>query len=143
MIKTETRTPVRGRLNKKEIQKTLLVEVSWESCNQVGGIYTVLRSKVPTQVAKFGDNYCLIGPYVNPNVATEFEEVKEYNDAFGKVVAKMREMGLDVRYGKWLVTGRPNIVLIKSIFCLSIDWEKSNSDFGNITILAHPVMMTC
>ncbi len=112
MIKTETRTPVRGRLNKKEIQKTLLVEVSWESCNQVGGIYTVLRSKVPTQVAKFGDNYCLIGPYVNPNVATEFEEVKEYNDAFGKVVAKMREMGLDVRYGKWLVTGRPNIVLL-------------------------------
>ena len=26
----------------------LLCEVSWEACQQVGGIYTVIRSKAPT-----------------------------------------------------------------------------------------------
>jgi glycogen synthase len=108
---------LRGKLSKKHVDKTLLLEVSWEACNQVGGIYTVLRSKAPTIVDKFGANYCLIGPFLNPSVSTEFEEIKEYNDPFGRTVAKMKEMGLDARYGKWLVTGRPNIVLLNP-FCV-------------------------
>jgi len=39
----------------------LLVEIAWEVCNQVGGIYTVIRTKVPAMKEKWGDNYCLIG----------------------------------------------------------------------------------
>ena len=106
------RSTIKGRLTKKLIESTLLTECAWEACNQVGGIYTVLRSKVPTMVEKFGDNYCLVGPYIHANVATEFEEIKEIVGPFSRAAAKMREMGFDVHYGKWLVTGRPKIVLL-------------------------------
>lgn len=106
------RSSIKGRLTKKLIENTLLTEIAWEACNQVGGIYTVLRSKVPTMVEKFGGNYCLVGPYIHANVATEFEEIKEIEGPFSKAAAKMREMGFDVHYGKWLITGRPKIVLL-------------------------------
>ena len=39
-------------------------EVSWEVCNKVGGVYTVLSTKALTMVEKFRDNYILIGPDV-------------------------------------------------------------------------------
>ena len=94
------------------IESTLLTEIAWEACNQVGGIYTVLRSKVPTMVKKFGDNYCLVGPYIKANVSTEFEELENIEGPFSKAVSKMKDMGFKAHYGKWLVTGRPKIVLL-------------------------------
>lgn len=106
------RKAIKGRLTKKLIENTLLTEIAWEACNQVGGIYTVLRSKAPTMVNKFGGNYCLVGPYIDANVSTEFEEIKDGDDPFCKAVKKMRDAGFDAYYGKWLVTGRPNIVLL-------------------------------
>ncbi len=113
MIHTKRNEPtIKGRLTKKLIEQTLLTEIAWEACNQVGGIYTVLRSKVPTMVESFGNNYCLIGPYVHANVTTEFEEVSALNSPFAKAAAEMREMGFEAHYGKWLVTGRPNILLV-------------------------------
>jgi len=112
------RSTIKGRLTKKIIENTLLTEIAWEACNQVGGIYTVLRSKVPTMVNKFGPNYCLLGPYVQASVSTEFEEIKDIEGPFSRAASKMREMGFDVHYGKWLVTGRPKIVLFnpRSVF---------------------------
>lgn len=106
------KSTIKGRLTKKLIEETLVTEIAWEACNQVGGIYTVLRSKVPTMVNKFGNNYCLIGPYIHANVTTEFEEIKEIEGPFSRAAAKMREMGFEVHYGKWLVTGRPKIILV-------------------------------
>lgn len=99
-------------LSKKQIKDILLVEVSWEACNQVGGIYTVLRSKSPYITDQFGDNYCLIGPSLHHNDPTEFDEIKEANNPFCQAAIKMREFGFDAKYGKWLVTGRPNIILL-------------------------------
>lgn len=109
------RSTIKGRLTKKIIEDTLLTEIAWEACNQVGGIYTVLRSKVPTMVNKFGPNYCLVGPYVKASVSTEFEEIKDIEGPFSRAASKMREMGFDVHYGKWLVTGRPKIVLFDPV----------------------------
>jgi glycogen synthase len=102
----------RKRILKKNISNSLLVEVAWEVCNQVGGIYTVIRSKAPTQEVKWGDNYCVVGPNIHPHIATEFEETKDYSDPFGQAVKKMREEGFDVKYGKWQVSGRPNTVIL-------------------------------
>ncbi len=99
------------RITKKSIQKSLLLEIAWEVLNQVGGIYTVIRSKVPTCVEKWQSNYCLIGPYKPENVATEFEEIEESKDPFFKAVQKMREKGFGVHYGVWLVSGRPKVIL--------------------------------
>ena len=52
-----------------------LFEVSWEVCNKVGGINTVLKTKTGHAVECFGDKYVLIGPDVGDN--PEFEETDE------------------------------------------------------------------
>lgn len=93
------------------MKNPLLVEVAWEVCNQVGGIYTVLRSKVPAANEKWNENYCLIGPYIHKNVTAEFEPTNDYSGPFGQAVLKMRENGLEVYYGTWMVTGTPKVVL--------------------------------
>lgn len=98
--------------NKKALSKALLCEISWEVCNQMGGIYTVIRTKIPPLVKQFGDNYCLIGPAVNSDVAAEFDPIDDYSDAYGQAVVKMRDMGYEVMYGRWLVTGRPKVILL-------------------------------
>lgn len=92
-------------------EKPLLVEVAWEVCNQVGGIYTVIRTKIPAATEYWGENYCLLGPYIHPNVDAEFEASDDYDNPTGRAVLKMREAGFEVYYGYWLVTGRPRVVL--------------------------------
>ena len=42
----------------------LIFETSWEVCNQIGGIYTVISTKAKSMVEEFGDKYVLIGPDV-------------------------------------------------------------------------------
>ncbi len=89
----------------------ILLEASWEVCNQLGGIYTVLRSKVPSTVARWGNRYCLIGPYNHQNAQLEFEPAPLVG-AIGQAVAQLNEMGLKAHYGRWLVSGRPHVVLL-------------------------------
>lgn len=90
----------------------ILLELAWEVCNQVGGIYTVIRTKVPSMVEKWGENYFLIGPYFPQTAASEFEPIHDLDDSpLGKTIQKMRQMGLSVHYGYWLITGKPRIVL--------------------------------
>ncbi|QJX45568.1 glycosyltransferase [Hymenobacter taeanensis] len=95
----------------------LLVEVAWEVCNQVGGIYTVIRSKVPATVQVWDERYCLLGPYFAHQAQGEFEPYDDYQlatltDPFADAVREMRRHGYDVQLGIWLVTGRPRVVLI-------------------------------
>ncbi len=91
---------------------TFLFETAWEVCNQVGGIYTVIRSKVPSVIKKWGkDNYCLIGPYFEDQVVANFDEATDYSTPIGKAVLKMQERGFDVHYGQWIISGRPDVVL--------------------------------
>ena len=56
-------------------QNDYLFEVSWEVCNKVGGIYTVISTKIPNATAEFGDRYYLLGPDLKSN--PEFEETDE------------------------------------------------------------------
>ncbi|MFW5773122.1 MAG: glycosyltransferase [Tangfeifania sp.] len=91
---------------------TVLFEIAWEVCNQVGGIYTVIRSKVPSVIGKWGkENYFLIGPYFEDQAAAHFDPATDYSTPVGKAVLKMQERGFDVHYGQWIVSGRPNVVL--------------------------------
>ena len=59
---------------KRAENASLLCEVAWEVCQQVGGIYTVIRSKVPAMVEAWGTDYCAIGPWDGKNSPAEFEE---------------------------------------------------------------------
>jgi glycogen synthase len=89
----------------------LLIEVAWEVCNQVGGIYTVLRSKVPSMVSRWGNRYCLVGPYNANTAEVEFEPAPLVG-AMGQAVKQLNEMGYTAHYGRWLVSGRPHVVLL-------------------------------
>ncbi len=100
-------------MEKKVVEKKkYLVEVAWETCNQVGGIYTVIRTKVPSMVEKWGEDYLLLGPYFPQTAAAEFEALPVTDETpVGRAILAMREKGLQVHYGNWLITGKPKIVL--------------------------------
>lgn len=89
-----------------------LVEVSWEVCNQVGGIYTVIRSKVPCTMDHWAGRYCLVGPFLNKNILAELDLMDDVQDIFGQAAANLRKKGYHVHYAEWLVTGKPRVVLI-------------------------------
>lgn len=99
-------------MGKKSLYEPLLVEIAWEVCNQIGGIYTVVRSKVPSIIEKWGEQYCLIGPVLDDKLPAEFEELPTIDDAFSKAVEEMRKLGYEVFYGKWLTQGTPKVILI-------------------------------
>lgn len=96
----------------KQFPNALLVETSWEVCNQVGGIYTVIRSKAPCMVDYAGGNYCMVGPYINKNIQAELEPLDDAQDIFGQAAAALRKKGYDVQYATWLITGKPRVVLL-------------------------------
>ena len=90
----------------------LLIETAWEVCNQVGGIYTVIRSKVPAMMEKWGTRYVLVGPYLNPQVQAELELLEDQADVFGQTAMHLKAQGYEVYYASWLVTGKPRVILM-------------------------------
>lgn len=88
-----------------------LLEIGWEVCNQLGGIYTVLRSKAPEMVDEWADRYALLGPYNASQAAIEFEE-ERLGDELDQAADILREKGVDVHVGRWQVSGKPRAVLI-------------------------------
>ena len=88
-----------------------LIEVGWEVCNRVGGIYTVLRTKAPQMVAQRGDNYALLGPLNRSSAQVEFEET-EVPAHLAAGVEALAQQGIHCVAGRWLVQGRPLAVLI-------------------------------
>lgn len=91
----------------------LLFEIAWEVCSQVGGIYTVLRSKAPATVRRWGDAYCLIGPYREHSARIELEP-QAPTGAIAHAIQVLRASGVSLYFGRWLITGRPQVVLIDS-----------------------------
>ena len=89
----------------------LLFEVGWEVCWQLGGIYTVLRSKAPAMQARWGDRYTLVGPY-NPKTAAMEFEATEPEPFLKLVIGRLRSRGVIAYHGRWMVTGRPRVILL-------------------------------
>ena len=89
----------------------LLFEIGWEVCWQLGGIYTVLRSKAIQMLNIWGDRYCLIGPYNPQTAAIEFEE-RQPPEPLRQVLARLAERGVPARFGQWLIAGRPRVILL-------------------------------
>ncbi len=88
-----------------------LFEVSWEICNKVGGIHTVVKSKANNILNYYGDDYIVIGPYFHKKVVGEFME--GLPDATLKQVFKeLSKEGIVCHFGKWLVDGEPKCILI-------------------------------
>ena len=86
---------------------TFLFEISWEVCNKVGGIYTVIKSKITEAKKNLGDHYCLIGPLFENN--PEFEETDD--EQARTLRQELQRTGLPVRVGRWKMEERPLVVL--------------------------------
>ena len=52
-----SRRAARARAAADPCDRAMLFEIAWEVCQQVGGIYTVIRSKVPHMVQRWGRRY--------------------------------------------------------------------------------------
>ncbi|MDR0971724.1 MAG: alpha-glucan family phosphorylase [Bacteroidales bacterium] len=88
-----------------------IFETSWEVCNKVGGIHTVVSTKAKTLVDDYQDNYILIGPDIirDKQENSEFEEDTYILNSW-KTYAQQK--GLRIRVGRWKIKGRPLVVLV-------------------------------
>ncbi len=91
--------------------KTLIFEVAWEVCNQIGGIYTVIKTKAPAMLRRWNSGYYLIGPYHQEHADIEFEETQP-DPLIEQVLAALAEEGIECHHGRWLIEGRPQVILI-------------------------------
>ena len=87
-----------------------IFESSWEVCNKVGGIYTVLSSRAKTLQDEMKDRIIFIGPdFWKEEESPYFREDKAL---FAEWQWEAREQGLKVRVGRWTVPGEPIAVLV-------------------------------
>ncbi len=89
----------------------MIFEVSWEVCNKVGGIYTVLRSKIPYLLNHYSNKYFAIGPYLE-NSKRVFEEQELPSFVSEDIINELKKEGIYIHYGKWLIEGQPYVFLI-------------------------------
>ncbi|MDD4177663.1 MAG: alpha-glucan family phosphorylase [Bacteroidales bacterium] len=119
----------------KELKKpNYIFETSWEICNMIGGIYTVLSTKAPLLQKEYGDHYITIGPDVwketraNPDFIEDRQLLAEWREAAA-------EEGLHFRVGRWNIPSRPIALLVdftglfpeKDTIFFSL-WEKYKVD---------------
>ncbi|HZX44820.1 MAG TPA: glycosyltransferase [Candidatus Nanoarchaeia archaeon] len=89
----------------------LLFEASWEVCNKIGGIYTVVKSKAAL-TKKHYKNYFLVGPYFEKNLV-EFEQ-KEAPEYLSKSFSALEKEGIICKFGAWNIRGEPDMILVDS-----------------------------
>ena len=87
-----------------------IFESSWEVCNKVGGIYTVLSTRAKTLHDEISDNLCFIGPDIwkskeNPKFIEDELLYKEWRE-------KVFYEGLNLRLGRWNIPGTPIVILV-------------------------------
>ena len=84
-----------------KIAPDYVFEVSWEVCNKVGEIHTVISTKCLTMVEELRDNYILIGPdvwketYQNPDFLEDRFLYKSWRE-------RAESEGLRIKIGRWM-----------------------------------------
>lgn len=88
-----------------------IFEASWEVCNKVGGIYTVLSTRAKSMQSIGKDKVLFIGPDVwKENQSPWF---KEDNSLFPEWIKTAKDHDdLAVRTGRWDVPGQPIVILV-------------------------------
>ena len=98
-------------MKNETVQKPdFLFEVSWEVCNKVGGIHTVLSTKAATIARELGDKYILIGPDINREGANP--EFIEDSNMLREWKQMLYSQGYRVKIGRWNVEGEPVAILV-------------------------------
>lgn len=97
-------------MKKETLNPDYIFETSWEVCNKVGGIYTVLSSRAKTLMSKYQDKLVFIGPDLKqPTANVDFCEDERLLPQWKKAAA---DLGLSCRIGRWDVPGKPVAVLV-------------------------------
>ncbi|MGL4956205.1 MAG: alpha-glucan family phosphorylase [Bacteroidales bacterium] len=98
-------------MSKKTLQTPdYLFETSWEVCNKVGGIHTVVSTKVHS-LSAIVKNHILIGPDLinNDEINHEFSEDLKLFSAWRQ---KLQEDGIRIRVGRWNIDSSPIVILV-------------------------------
>lgn len=90
----------------------LIFETSWEVCNKVGGIYTVLSTKARIQQKLLKDKTIFIGPDIwsEENPSLSFIESKTLLKEWKKTA--VFPSGMTIRIGRWDIPGKPIAILV-------------------------------
>lgn len=89
-----------------------IFEASWEVCNMVGGIYTVLSTRAATLKQQVGDKLIFIGPDVwSEKENPYFCEDPKFNPEWVAFTAE--HYHLQIRVGRWKIPGEPIAVLVE------------------------------
>lgn len=87
-----------------------IFESSWEVCNKVGGIYTVLSTRAKTLQDKMKDRIIFIGPNCWHDISSPYfiEEPTLFEDWKNKADTE----GLSLKIGRWDIPGEPISILV-------------------------------
>lgn len=88
-----------------------LFEVSWEVCNKVGGIHTVIATKIASLEKVMNKPHILIGPDVIQGNETNKEFIEDHL-LLKSWKSKAAEQGLHVRVGRWNIAENPIVLLV-------------------------------
>ena len=95
----------------KNLFPDYIFESSWEVCNKVGGIYTVLSTRAKTLQGKKEDKVFFIGPdFWNGKKNPLFKENKTLHAKWRKHANDVD--GLSLRIGRWNIPGEPIAILV-------------------------------
>ena len=101
-----------------------IFESSWEVCNKVGGIYTVLSTRANTLQQEMQDKVFFIGPDVWRD--NECPYFKEDSKLLAEWKIQATEDGLNVKVGRWTIPGNPIAILVD----FQKYFEKKNEIYG-------------
>ncbi len=98
-------------MKEQMINPDYLFEVSWEVCNKVGGIHTVISTKSRTVVSMMKDKYITIGPDVWKGAGSNPEFTEDKN-LFKSWKQHAEQRNLKIKIGRWNIPGNPIAVLV-------------------------------
>lgn len=100
-------------MDKNPADTDLLIETSWEVCNKVGGIYTVLSTKAHNLQKLYHDRAIFIGPdvWTAEHQSPYFKESKTLLATWRNQL--LLPEGVNIRVGRWEVPGRPIAILVR------------------------------
>ena len=97
-------------MGKNLLKPDYIFESSWEVCNKVGGIYTVLSTRARTLQDRMKDHIIFIGPDFWKEKESPY--FKEDKSLFALWQWEAKEDGLAVRVGRWTIPGEPIAILV-------------------------------
>jgi glycosyltransferase involved in cell wall biosynthesis len=122
-------------MKKEQLKPDYIFESSWEVCNKVGGIYTVLSSRAKTLQDRMKDRIIFIGPDLwkgsqgegdDASTKKESPYFQEDKSLFAEWQWAAKNEGLKVRVGRWTIPGEPIAILVDFIPF----FDKKNEIYG-------------